>query len=194
MPFVTEELWQALPANFKNVPTIMYAPWPESDQNFINLKIEESFSLMEEYVREIRRMKHDFDIPLKTLVPLYIEAEKDKELFELCKNELIKMAYIDKEKFKIESKITPPPQAARIVLRGIPGFIPLKGMIDFDKQRVRVTTSLEKTTKKMKSIEKKLQSQFVERAPKELVEKEKQNLSDLKIKIEQLIDQLKILE
>jgi valyl-tRNA synthetase len=194
MPFVTEELWQALPANFKNVPTIMYAPWPESDRKFIDSKIEESFSLMEDFVREIRRVKHDFDIPLKTLVPLYIDTEKDQELFKLCKNELIKMAYIDKEKFKIESKITPPTQAARIILRGIPAFIPLKGMIDFDKQRARVASSLEKTKNKMKNIEKKLQSQFAERAPKELVEKEKQNLNDLKIKIEQLEEQLKILE
>ena len=194
MPFVTEELWQTLPENFKNVPTIMYAPWPKSDHTFIDSKIEESFSLMEEFIREIRRMKHEFDIPLKTLVPLYIDTEKDQELFELCKNELIKMAYIDEEKFKIESKITPPPQAARIILKGIPAFIPLKGIIDFDKQRNRVTSSLEKTTKKIINLEKKLQSQFTERAPKDLVEKEKQNLSDLKIKIEQLKEQLKILE
>ncbi|MFW9929109.1 MAG: class I tRNA ligase family protein, partial [Candidatus Thorarchaeota archaeon] len=194
MPFITEHLWQSLPNNFKNVPTIMYTPWPKAETSFIDAKVEESFLLMEEFVREIRRVKHDYDIPLKTLVPLYIETDKDRELFEICKDELIKMAYINEKNFKIESKITPPSQSARIVLRGIPSFIPLQGMIDFEKQKARVKSFLEKTTKKIKNIEKKLQSQFSERAPKELVEKEKQNLSDLKIKVQQLEDQLKILE
>ncbi len=194
MPFITEKLWQALPENLKSVPTIMYAPWPRANKDIIDPKIEESFLLMEDFVREVRRVKHDFDIPLKTLVPLHIETESYLELFELCKNELIKMAFIDKEKFKIATKITPPTQSARVVLRGIPAFVPLAGMIDFDKQRTRVKISLEKTKNKIRSIEKKLQSQFSERAPKELVEKETQNLAELKIKIEQLEDQLKILE
>jgi len=194
MPFITERLWQALPKNLKNVPTIMYAPWPKVNKSFINSKVEESFLIMEEFVREIRRVKHDFDIPLKTLVPLYIETDKDRELFELSKKELIKMAHINEEDFKIEPKITPPSQAARIVLRGIPAFIPLKGMIDFDKQKARVRSFLEKTITKIRSIEKKLKSPFSERAPKDLVEREKQKLSDLKIKVEQLEDQLKILE
>ena len=194
MPFISEQLWQALPDNLKTIPTIMYASWPKANTSFINKNIEESFLIMEEFVREIRRVKHDFDIPLKTFVPLYIETDSDRELFELCKEELIKMAYIDEKNFKIESQITPPPQTARIVLRGIPAFIPLKGMIDFDKQKARVKSFLEKTTKQIENIEKKLKSQFSERAPKDLVEKEKQKLSELKIKVEQLEDQLKILE
>lgn len=194
MPFVTEKLWQALPKSFKSVPTIMYASWPKANASLVDINVEESFLLMEEFVREIRRVKHDFDIPLKTLVPLYIETDSLLELFELCKKELIKMAYIDEENFKIEAKITPPPQAARIILRGIPAFIPLKGTIDFDKQKARINSILHKTVKQIENIEKKLKSQFSERAPAELVEKEKQKLSELQIKVDQLKDQLKILE
>jgi valyl-tRNA synthetase len=126
-------------------------------------------------------------------VPLQIETETHRELFELCKNELIKMAFVDENKFIIDKKIVPPPQSARIVLSGIPAFIPLAGMIDIEKEKARIQTSLEKSKKEVAKIEKKLQSQFSERAPKELVEKEKQNLEELRIKIEQLEDQLKIL-
>jgi len=194
MPFITERLWQALPESLKNVPTIMYAPWPRTNPSLIDSNVEESFLLMQDFVREIRRVKHDFDIPLKTKVPLYIETDKDLELFDLCKEELIKMAFIDEKKFKIESEITPPPQTARIVLRGIPAFIPLKGMIDFDKQKARVKSILKKTTKKIENSEKKLKSPFSERAPEELVEKEKQKLSELKVKVDQLKEQLSILE
>jgi valyl-tRNA synthetase len=193
MPFITEKLWQALPNNLKNTPTIMYAPWPEAEESFIDPKIEDSFLLMADFVREVRRVKHDFGIPLKTLVPLHIETETNRELFELCKNELVKMAFIDEDEFIIDKKIVPQPESVRIVLKGIPAFIPLSGKIDTEKQKVRINTALEKSKKEVIKIEKKLQSQFSERAPKELVDKEKQTLEELKIKIEQLEDQLKFL-
>jgi len=148
---------------------------------------------MADFVREVRRVKHEFGIPLKTLVPLHIEADTKRELFELCKNELVKMAFIDEDKFILGKKILPPPQSARIVLSGIPAFVPLSDMIDIEKEKARIKTVLDKSKNEAYKIEKKLQSQFSERAPKELVEKERQNLEELRIKIEQLEDQLKIL-
>jgi len=192
MPFITEKLWQNLPENLKTTPTIMYGPWPIAQESFIDPTIEESFLLMADFVREVRRVKHDFGIPLKTIVQLQIETN-NKILFEICKNELVKMAFIDEEKFIIGEKIVPPPQSARIVLRGIPAFIPLSGMIDVEKERIRIQTSLEKAKLEISKIEKKLQGQFSKRAPEELVEKERQRLEELKIKIDQFEDQLKIL-
>jgi valyl-tRNA synthetase len=194
MPFITEKLWQALPDNLKTTPTIMYAPWPTAQESFIDPTIEESFLLMADFVREVRWVKHDFGIPLKTLVPLQIsiKTEVHRELFELCRNELVKMAFIDENKFIIDKNLVPPPQSARIVLRGIPAFVPLSES-DIEKQKARIHTSLEKAKNEAVKIEKKLQSQFSERAPKDLVEKERKNLEELRIKIEQLEDQLKTL-
>ena len=148
---------------------------------------------MSDFVREIRRVKHDFGIPLKTLVPLQIETD-NKELFEICKNELVKMGFINEEKFIIDTKIDPPPQSARIVLGGIPAFIPLFGMIDFEKEKERISTSLEKVKEEKLKIEKKLKTPFSERAPEELVQRERQRLEELEIQIEQYEEQLKILE
>ena len=102
MPFITEKLWQTLPKSLKSTPTIMYAPWPVTQESFIDPKIEDSFLLMADFVREVRRVKHDFGIPLKTFVPLHIETEAKRELFDLCRNELIKMAFIDEDNFIID--------------------------------------------------------------------------------------------
>ncbi|TFG21803.1 MAG: valine--tRNA ligase, partial [Promethearchaeota archaeon] len=193
MPFITEKLWQTIPKVTKNVPTIMYAKWPEVNEKYIESKLEESFLLMSDFVREIRRVKHDFEIPLKRLVPLQIETE-NKELFEICKNELVKMAFINEEKFIIEPKIDAPPQSARIVLGEIPAFIPLFGMIDIEKEKERISTSLEKVKEEKLKIEKKLKTPFSERAPEELVQRERKRLEELEIQIEQYEEQLKILE
>jgi valyl-tRNA synthetase len=103
------------------------------------------------------------------------------------------MAFIDENKFLIEEKIVPPPQSARIVISGIPAFIPLSGMIDIEKERMRINTILENAKLEKEKLEKKLKSQFSERAPKELVQQERQKLEELDIKIEQFEDQLKLL-
>ncbi|MFW9951514.1 MAG: class I tRNA ligase family protein, partial [Candidatus Thorarchaeota archaeon] len=193
MPFLTEKLWQILPNTIKEIPTIMYASWPQADETFITLKLEQGFLLMVDFVREIRRIKHDFEIPLKTLVPLQIET-KDKELLDICKIELNKMAFIDQKKFIIEDKIEPPPQSARLVVSGIPAFIPLSGMIDFEKERARIQSSLEKVKIEKSKLEKKLQGQFSERAPQELVERERERLNELNIKVSHFEEQLEILK
>jgi valyl-tRNA synthetase len=79
------------------------------------------------------------------------------------------------------------------VFSGIPAFVPLPSTIDIEKEKARIKTGLEKSKKEANKIEKKLQSQFSERAPKELVDKERKNLVELKIKIEQFEAQLKLL-
>ncbi|MHA2400606.1 MAG: class I tRNA ligase family protein, partial [Promethearchaeota archaeon] len=193
IPFITEKLWQALPDNIKDVPTIMYAKWPERNEKFINVELDESFIIMSDFIREIRRVKHDFGIPLKTRVPLQIQTEKT-ELFDLIRYDFIKMAFIDEAKFIIKKNIEIPPQSVRIVLHGILAFIPLAGMIDIAKERSRIQNSLDKTNLEKANLSKKLESQFSERAPKELVEKERQRLEELNIKIEQFEDQLKYLK
>ena len=193
MPFITEKLWQTLPNTTKKVLTIMYSKWPEVNSKYIAPKLEESFRLMSDFVREVRRVKHDFGIPLKTMVPLQIETD-DKELFEICKNQLVKMAFINEEKFLIGKKINPPPQSARIVIGGTPAFIPLSGMIDIEKEKIRIQTSLEKVREDKLKLEKKLKSPFSERAPEELVQREWQRLEELQIQIEQFEEQMKILD
>jgi len=65
--------------------------------------------------------------------------------------------------------------------------------VDIGKEKVRINTALDKAKTEANKIEKKLQSQFSERAPEELVAKERQNLEELKIKIKQLEDKLEIL-
>jgi valyl-tRNA synthetase len=193
MPFITEKLWQALPDNVKTVPTIMYAKWPESNKKFINAELNESFIIMSDFIREVRRVKHDFGIPLKTLVPLRIQTEKS-DLFDLIRYDFVKIAFINRNEFIVKKNIEIPPQSVRIVLHGIPAFIPLAGMIDVEKERSRIHNSLEKTNLEKSKLSKKLESQFSERAPKELVQKEKQRLEELNVKIEQFEDQLKYLK
>ncbi|MHA1512045.1 MAG: valine--tRNA ligase, partial [Promethearchaeota archaeon] len=69
MPFITEKLWQSLPKDFTKGPSIMFSQWPQTDLEFIDEEIEEKFTIIFDFIREIRSIKHDFGIPLNTKIP-----------------------------------------------------------------------------------------------------------------------------
>lgn len=194
MPFITEKLWQLLPDAFKTYPTIMYASWPKYQRKYSNKSTERAFIVMAELVKEIRKVKHDFGIPLKTKVPLKIEGKEIKQIFKLCNHEFIKMANVDEENFVISPSIEPPPQSACIVLKNMNAYVPLAGMIDIEKEKLRINKAIEKKNKHIQKITQKLSGDFAARAPPELVEKEKIKLEELKVQSNHLKEQLAILE
>jgi len=137
MPFITEKLWQTLPEYLKEGPSIMVASWPRVTAAFLDTDVEHSFHVISEFIREIRRVKHDFGIPLKSLVPIQIALGSSPNVFEIGQIEFLTMANIDPTQFVIAKSITPPDQAAHIALHGITGYIPLQGIIDLDAEYVR---------------------------------------------------------
>ncbi|MHA1510888.1 MAG: class I tRNA ligase family protein, partial [Promethearchaeota archaeon] len=190
---ITEKLWQSLPKDFTKGPSIMFSQWPQADSDFIDEDIEEKFAIIFDFIREIRSIKHDFGIPLNTKIPLQIETSKS-DIFEIGKRELIKLANLDPDMMTIAEKITPDKQSAKMVLHGIPAYIPLKGTIDLEKEKIRLNKQIEKIEKQITKINKKLSSDFSKRAPKDLIEKENEKLNGLELKKEQLNDQKSILD
>jgi valyl-tRNA synthetase len=193
MPFITEKLWQSLPKGFTKGPSIMFSQWPQADSEFIDEEIEEKFVIIFDFIREIRSIKHDFGIPLNTKIPLQIETS-NSDIFEIGKRELIKLANLDPDMITIAKKITPDKQSAKMVLHGISAYIPLKGTIDLEQEKIRLNKQIEKLDKQILKINKKLNSEFSKRAPKELIEKENEKLNGLELKKEQLKDQKSILD
>jgi valyl-tRNA synthetase len=193
MPFITEKLWQALPEYLKKGPSIMVAKWPQVTPEFLDTDVEHSFQVISEYVREIRRVKHDFGIPLKSLVPIQIELGASANVFEVGQIEFQAMANIDPDQLVISKKIKVPDQAAHIVLHGITAYIPLHGIIDLEAEKARMQKKIAKVEKQIEKISKKLSGDFSQRAPKELVDKEKEKLTDAEHKKAQMNDQLKMI-
>ena len=193
MPFITEKLWQSLPKEFTMGPSIMFSQWPQTDEEFIDEGLEEKFAIIFDFIREIRSIKHDFGIPLNAKIALQIETSKS-DIFEIGKRELLNLANIDPEKITIAKKINPDKQSAKMVLHGISAYIPLKGTIDLEQEKIRLNNQLEKIDKQISKINKKLNSEFSKRAPKELIEKENEKLTGLELKKQQLNDQISILD
>jgi valyl-tRNA synthetase len=80
-----------------------------------------------------------------------------------------------------------PPSSASGVFEGMEIFIPLKGVIQFDEEEKRLEKELAKLRKERTQIEKKLANEdFLQKAPQEVVDKEKEKIHSLEKKNEKL--------
>ncbi|MHA1519574.1 MAG: valine--tRNA ligase [Promethearchaeota archaeon] len=193
MPFMTEKLWKTLPENIRQGPAIIVAPWPSVNQDHINPEIEAEYAIIADFIREIRHIKHGFNIPLSKIVPIIVETE-NPQVFNHWKREFIEMAKLDPKNTTFQASPEPPKQSARIILHGLTAFLPLKGMIDLDQERARIQKNVKKTENMITKITKKLSGSFAERAPPKLVKEEKEKLQEYENKKGQLLSQLEFLE
>ncbi len=193
VPFITEKLWQNLPANIRRGPAIIVAKWPEYTDTFIDEKLEEEFQFTTDLIHEIRRIRAVFNVGLSKTIPLQIKTGENIATFEKTRREIITLAKIDPAKITISSEKEPSKRAARVVIPGLTAYIPLEELIDLEKEKRKVEKQLIKVKKNIEQISIKLKGPFVQKAPPEIVEKEEEKLAELKNKKSQLKEQLEIL-
>jgi valyl-tRNA synthetase len=103
------------------------------------------------------------------------------------------LAGLGKQDIKITTNVEAPKQAARVVIHGITGYIPLQGIIDLATEVEKLKTELTKIEKMIIKREKKLNSPFATRAPADIIEEERTKLKSAQDHKTQLEEQLKLL-
>ena len=189
MPFITEEIWQHLPHEGE---TIMLSSWPFKDESQIDLKINEQMNLTIEVIRSIRNLRSEMNIPLGKKIEVIINANS-KENYAYLNDTLsyiTGLASIEKMELK-EQLSEKPAQAVTAVVHGIEIYLPLKGLVDIDKEIARLEKELAKMESEIKRIEGKLANEgFVAKAPAEVIEKEKEKMAKYQASKEALLVRL----
>jgi valyl-tRNA synthetase len=101
---------------------------------------------------------------------------------------------VDPEKFTINSEVTPPKHAGRLIMTDAMVYVPLEGLIDMDVERDRVQKQITENENLIVKIRGKLAGEFSKRAPVDVVDQERQKLQEYESKAAQLKDQLEILK
>ncbi|MEC9092636.1 MAG: valine--tRNA ligase, partial [Planctomycetota bacterium] len=188
-PFVTEEIWQllnkmaplrGLPATAEARPSIVIADWPEADELAIDPKIEEQFSVFQSVLAAVRNIRSQQNIPPKETIDFMVRTssgivEQIKPLgryfASLAKSELV----------SIGDGVEPPSPHATASLPGIEIYVDLKNFIDLDAELAKQIKEKAKKESLIASKEKKLaNANFVDRAPAEVVQQERQSLQQVK--------------
>ncbi|GIU92233.1 MAG: hypothetical protein KatS3mg011_1139 [Acidimicrobiia bacterium] len=181
MPYLTEELWSHLVGE----GLLAGAGWPEVPA----YQGPEVMDDLRDLVAAVRRFRAEQGLPAKTPLRLSLhdpdgrlEAWGEALLEELASVEL--------------GRVDRPPTRGhtRVVAGSLQAFIPLEGVIDLEAERRRLEAALAEAEADLQRAEAKLSNpQFLERAPAEVVEKEKTKRAELSELVEKLRGQLAVL-
>ncbi len=181
IPFVTEVIWNEL--EYKKM--LITSGWAE-DINYVNIGVgdHQSFGLIKETVTSIRNARAENKIEPAKKVKAIIYAGKRKELIE-SQAKIIKNLKTGIS--ELEVKETGEDLEGEILITVEDIKIYLIGAIDKEKEAQRIKKEIENLEKVIKGIESKLNNkEFVEKAPKEVVEREQERLKGFKKELEAL--------
>ena len=193
MPFFTEEIWHALAQNeWENNDSIMEQSYPSYEEAWINKKVERKMVLLQKVITAIRAVRGEMNVPPSKFADLIVQTPDVTKQEILQENEslITKLAKIGSIQYNAEK----PRVAASSIVKGIELFVPLEGLIDLDLERARLKKEIDRLEKQIFSLNRKLTNRdFIDKAPKEVVEKEKkkkqdfeQSLQKLQVHLEQL--------
>ena len=183
MPFVTEEIYQALPGSAQ---TIMTQEWPTFDQAHDWPAEEADFAKVMDLIKAIRNIRNEMGVHPAKKTTLVIETG-EPQAFEKGNVYLAKFAFAtevtltDKYTGSTDGMVQVATSAAR-------GFIPMMELIDREKELERLNKELEKAQKQADSFSRQLENpNFVQRAPEKLVNDTRAKLEAAQEKKEKIL-------
>lgn len=188
MPFITEEIWQTLPHDGE---TIMLSKYPEYNSELCFADDEKEFERIMSAIRAIRNRRAEMNVPPSKKAQVYIETSF-KDTFESGNIYIKRLAYASEiyvgSEFSIENAVTIITIDAKI-------HIPMGELIDFEKELERLNKEKDKAQKELDFINSKLSNEnFVNKAPAQVVEKQKVAASELNEKIAMINESITAIE
>ena len=189
MPFVTEELWQNLP---HEQGPIMVSTWPHLQKQFISEKLEEEVQGVIEVITAIRNIRSEWNIDQKAQIKVVLSYGQTKH--EAILKEL--EPYIKKlcrvKSLVTGKKLAKPPHSAYAAPKMAEVYIPLEGIIDFEREVNRLVKQKTDIVKRLEQITGKLKNKnFISKAPKDVVEKNKLSKNEFESTLKRLDENLK---
>lgn len=185
MPFITEEIYAFLPSTKED---LIVSDWPESGVYNYDEDVEK-ISILREAIRGIRNAKAEMDIEPFRKSKLYLLTDDDTraEVYDELKDHFANLANCTAIE-RIPDRDAVSDDVISVVVEKAELFLPMKDLVDYDKEAQRLKKDMEKTEAEIERAEKKLANEnFVSKAKPEVVQKErdklethKENLKNLK--------------
>ena len=173
MPFVTEAIWRHLP---EREGFLMVAAWPEAGA--INEATESEINGVIEVIKAIRNIRAEFRLPAGTRVPATVVG-RDTEIIAGHRRVIERLARVS-ELSSAATSAERPTESFHLITGQFEVYVPFAGLIDLDKERQRIAGEIAGVRKQTARVEQRLSSSgFVNKAPAEVVERERVRLVQL---------------
>jgi len=212
VPFLTEEIWQLLSAHAperglrapaRPAPAVMIAPWPQPDEARFDADIEARFACFQGVLKGLRELRSRQDLPPKEKITFVVRCESSAAAL------LQPMGPYFESMAKAEAtdwgpQVSPPATCGSFVFstpwkEGTANYevcVDLAAFLDLGAEIDRKAKELAKLAKAIEGKQSKLaNSNFVQRAPADVVQKERASLSELQDQaqaLERLLEGLRL--
>ena len=197
MPFVTEELWQQLTATLPreaDLPeSIMLAPYPAPSGVLADEAALREMGLVTGVVRAIRNVRAEFRVEPQKALDAVLVAPEDQVALKEEVEVLRQLARLEKVKFVAARTDAPPAsQAVTLVVQQATVVLPLGGVVDLAGERRRLEAELAESEPHAQRLAARLaDGQFTQRAPEEVVERERGRLEEARQRQQRLEELLR---
>ncbi len=192
IPFITEEIWQQVAPKLGHTGfTIMIETFPEANAELINEDAEAEAEWLKAIVMGIRTIRGEMNIsPNKSIKVLFKNWQnEDKIRYERQSDFLTRLAKIEKPQWLAKGEEAP--DSATALAGQMEILVPMAGLIDKEDELARLTKTIEKLTEELERTQKKLANpNFVDKAPANVVEKEKARHAESQQALAQLQERL----
>ena len=178
MPFITEEAWQRIPHTGNS---IMTQAMPHLQENIIDEKTEKLMEGVFELINIIRNIRSELDIPAQDSIDakVFLSSKAKRALIESMSGHIRRLSRLNKLTIGAEYSRSEGEFAA--VFKDMHIVIPLSGSGSVQEHKVKIGQKIENIHSEIRSKEKMLSNaDFLKRAPKEIVDKERDKLNELK--------------
>ncbi|MDR3157081.1 MAG: valine--tRNA ligase [Lactobacillales bacterium] len=192
IPFITEEIFEYLRKDEKSLVNAIY---PKMNLVFSDSEAAASVEVLKELIRSVRTIRLEVNTPLSKKIPILVKTMDPKVERFLKENRNYIERFTNPQDLTISSEVIAPEMAKSAVLTGAELYLPLAGLIDLEEERARLQKELDKWTREIEIVQKKLNNEhFVAKAPEEIVAQErdrKRDYLDKQASVRERIEMLK---
>jgi len=191
LPFLTEELWQQLPVCVRtDSETIMTQPYPVANDDLISAEAQADVAWLKKVVSAVRNIRGEMDISPAKEIPVMFANGSAEDRTRIEKFDLLLKSLIRPEQLIWLEPEDEKPLAATGLVDEMELLVPMAGLIDKEAELARLDKDLEKKSKDKERTAGKLGNpNFVDKAPADVVQKERDKLAELESAIEKLQQQ-----
>jgi valyl-tRNA synthetase len=193
IPFMTEEIWQQVPVSIRgHGETIMLEAFPEANTDLIKPEAEDDVRWIKAIVTGIRNIRGEMDISFAKPIPVLFSNGSDKDRVRLDAYRPLLTFLIKPERLDWLEAGDEAPISATQLVGEMQLLVPMSGLIDKEAEITRLDKEIDKKLTEISRAESKINNpSFVQRAPADVVQKEKDKMLDLGSAIQQLQEQKK---
>jgi valyl-tRNA synthetase len=191
MPFITEEIWQRVaPLAGIEDETIMLQPYPKADEAQIDTTAIAEINWVMNFILGVRRIRGEMNIAPGKPLPVLLQNGSAADKNSLANNQVYLQKLGRLESINWLDADEAAPESAIALVGDMKILIPMAGLIDKEAELARLDKEIQKIIKELPRIEGKLSNPaFIDKAPADVIDKEKAKLADLRSSLNNLEEQ-----